>query len=109
MKTTVKPDLTEDLRNRRAPLDLPPDQFRELGHRLVDQIADFLGSLRSRKVTPGEAVQTVRELIDFDRSLPGQGSDPAADLEWIAELLFDHSLHNGHPRFWGYVTSSAAP
>jgi glutamate/tyrosine decarboxylase-like PLP-dependent enzyme len=24
-------------------------------------------------------------------------------------LLFDHSLFNGHPRFWGYITSSAAP
>ena len=24
-------------------------------------------------------------------------------------LLCDHSLHNGHPRFMGYITSSAAP
>src|SRR6185437_9227572 len=24
-------------------------------------------------------------------------------------LLFDHSLFNAHPRFFGYVTSSAAP
>ena len=26
-----------------------------------------------------------------------------------ADLLFEHSLFNGHPRFWGYITSSAAP
>jgi glutamate/tyrosine decarboxylase-like PLP-dependent enzyme len=25
------------------------------------------------------------------------------------ELLFDHSLFNGHPRFFGYITSSPAP
>jgi hypothetical protein len=23
--------------------------------------------------------------------------------------LFEHSLYNGNPRFWGYITSSAAP
>ncbi len=109
MTTTPTPHLTNNLRQRRAPLDLPPDQFRTLGHQLVDQIADFLGSLASRKVTPCEPVQTVRELIDFNRPLPEQGSEPGPVLAWIAEQLFDHSLHNGHPRFWGYVTSSAAP
>ncbi len=30
-------------------------------------------------------------------------------LNHAAGLLFDHSLFNAHPRFWGYVTSSAAP
>jgi aromatic-L-amino-acid decarboxylase len=24
-------------------------------------------------------------------------------------MLIDHSLFNGHPKFWGYITSSAAP
>jgi aromatic-L-amino-acid decarboxylase len=103
------PTLTDDLRNRRAPLDLPPDQFRQLGHQLVDQIADFLGSLSSRKVAPCEPVETVRELIDSNRPLPERGTEPGPVLSWIAEQLFDHSLHIGHPRFWGYITSSAAP
>jgi aromatic-L-amino-acid/L-tryptophan decarboxylase len=30
-------------------------------------------------------------------------------LNHAADLLMEHSLFNGHPRFWGYVTSSAAP
>jgi glutamate/tyrosine decarboxylase-like PLP-dependent enzyme len=30
-------------------------------------------------------------------------------LQETAGLLFEHSLFNGHPRFWGYITSSAAP
>ena len=34
---------------------------------------------------------------------------PAGLLDHAASLLFDHSLFNAHPRFWGYVTSSAAP
>ena len=41
--------------------------------------------------------------------LPQHGADPALLLNRAADLLFDHSLFNGHPRFWGYITSSAAP
>src|SRR5262249_28125742 len=37
------------------------------------------------------------------------GSSPSELFEESASLLFDHSLLNGHPRFWGYITSSAAP
>ena len=33
---------------RNADLDMAPEQFRALGHRVVDQIADFLGELRDR-------------------------------------------------------------
>jgi hypothetical protein len=41
--------------------------------------------------------------------LPEHESDAQLLLQETAELLFDHSLLNGHPRFWGYITSSAAP
>lgn len=109
MTTTPTAHLVHDLRERRAPLDLSPDEFRLLGHHLIDQIAGFLGSLASRRVTPSEPVQTVRELIDSNRPLPERGTEPGAVLDLIAEQLFDHSLHIGHPRFWGYITSSAAP
>ena len=30
-------------------------------------------------------------------------------VEATAQLLFDHSLFNGHPRFFGYVTAPPAP
>jgi len=35
--------------------------------------------------------------------------DPGLLLEQTAELLFAHSLINGHPRFFGYVTAAPAP
>jgi glutamate/tyrosine decarboxylase-like PLP-dependent enzyme len=85
-----------------------PAEFRELGRSLVDQIADFLESLPSRPVTRGEAPSQVRALLG-GRTLPRAGSDPAALLREAATLLFEHSLFNGHPRFLGYITSSAAP
>jgi hypothetical protein len=41
---------------REAPLAMDPEQFRAVAHELVDRIADFLGSLPQRPVTPGEEV-----------------------------------------------------
>jgi glutamate/tyrosine decarboxylase-like PLP-dependent enzyme len=35
--------------------------------------------------------------------------DPGPLLERTAELLFEHSLFNAHPRFFGYITAAPAP
>jgi aromatic-L-amino-acid decarboxylase len=94
---------------RRAPLEMAPEAFRALGHRLVDRIAQFLESLPGRPVTPGESPSDVRRALGADHPLPRTGTDPGPLLDRAADLLFEHSLFNGHPRFWGYVTSSAAP
>ena len=93
---------------RRSSLDTPPEEFARLGHRLVDQIAAYLQSLPQRPVTPGESPREVRALVG-DSPLPTGGSDARHLLDETTRLLFDHSLFNGHPRFMGYITSSAAP
>ena len=97
-----------DLRHREAPLDISGDDFRRLGHRLVDQIGAFLDGLPERRVTPDESPQTIRQLLGSD-TLPERGSPANTLFDEAATLMFDHSLFNGHPRFWGYITSSAAP
>jgi aromatic-L-amino-acid decarboxylase len=99
----------ERLRKRTAALELSPDEFRKIGHRLVDQLGDFLAELPARAVTPGEAPAEVRRAIAADRSLPEAGRDASAITAEAAELLLSHSLFNGHPRFFGYITSSATP
>jgi glutamate/tyrosine decarboxylase-like PLP-dependent enzyme len=96
------------LKNRAAPIEMNPDDFRAAGHQLIDAIADFLTSLPERPVGPGETPAEVRRLLG-DGSLPEQGTSPHQLLDEAANLLFEHSLFNGHPRFWGYITSSAAP
>lgn len=96
-------------RTRNAPLDLSPDEFRRLGHGLVDRVADLLGGLAERPVTPAETPTAVRAILEAESGLPEEGSDPGALLERAATLLFDHSLYNGHPRFLGYITAPAAP
>jgi glutamate/tyrosine decarboxylase-like PLP-dependent enzyme len=84
-------------------------EFREAGHELVDRIADFLASIRARPVTPAETPGEVRDALDAGRTLPELGADPRELVREAAGLVFDHSLLNGHPRFYGYITSSAAP
>ena len=93
---------------RHAPIDLTPDQFRALGHRLVDHIGDFLDSLPARAVAPGLSPSQARARLG-PRGMPDEGADPTALVDDAARLLFEHSVFNGHPRFFGYITSSAAP
>jgi aromatic-L-amino-acid/L-tryptophan decarboxylase len=94
---------------RRSPLAISSDEFRDAGHQLVDRIGDFLDSLSQRRVTTGESPSQIREVLDAGRGLPESGMEAGALLDRAADLMFDHSLFNAHPRFWGYVTSSAAP
>lgn len=93
---------------RRSALDMPAEEFRSLGHVLIDQIADFYDSLSARPVTRAAAPETLRELIGSGE-LPEQGLDAGKLLSGVVPVLIEHSLHNGHPRFMGYITSSAAP
>src|SRR4051794_19795525 len=96
-------------RRRAAAVDLPAGDFRTLGHLLVDRLSDFLAGLPSRPVTPGETPAEVRAAISSSRELPEHGGDPASLVANAADLLMSHSVFNGHPRFFGYITSSAAP
>src|SRR5260221_8052965 len=94
---------------RVAPLAMEASAFRAAGHRLVDRIAELLESIPHRPVTRGETPAAVRSALGLGGPLPEHGEDPAALLERTAGLLFDHSLFNAHPRFFGYITASPAP
>ncbi len=94
---------------RTTPIDMSSEEFRRLGHRLIDQIAEFLTALPQKPVTPSENPLHVKTLLEADRFLPRGGTDPGKLLDNATELLFNHSLFNGHPRFWGYITSSPHP
>ena len=94
---------------RDVPLRMDADEFRRAGHALVDSIAAFLESVPDRPVTRGESPEQVRSALDAAAHLPDAGSDAAELLHDAARLLYEHSLLNGHPRFFGYITSSPAP
>ena len=93
---------------RESPIDLPPGEFRRLGHALVDAAAELLASLPERPVSPGLTPSIVRAAMGDD-AVPERGAEPADLLRRATELLSRYSTFNGHPRFFGYITSSAAP
>ncbi len=89
--------------------DLSPDEFRVAGKALVDRIADFLATIRDQPVAPDTTPAAVRARIGADAPVPRVGA-PAGDvLEHAADVLLSGSTLNGHPRFFGYITSSASP
>ncbi|RPJ22332.1 MAG: aminotransferase class V-fold PLP-dependent enzyme [Chloroflexi bacterium] len=96
-------------KHRTVPIEMNPGEFRTIGHHLVDRIADLLDSLPAHPVTTGESPPDIRKALDASRLLPDIGTDPAQLMNHATDLLFDHSLFNSHPRFWGYITSAAAP
>ena len=94
---------------RAAPLDMSASEFRASGHDLVDRIADWLEGLPRGPVVHDESPAAVRAAVSAEQPLPQDGRDARTLVEDAAHLLFQHSLFNGHPRFFGYVTSSPAP
>jgi len=94
---------------RDAPLAIDGAQFRALGHALVDQLAELLDAVPRAPVTRDQSPSAVRQALDLSGPLPEGGMEPGPLLERTARLLFGHSLFNGHPRFFGYITASPAP
>jgi aromatic-L-amino-acid decarboxylase len=93
---------------RDAPLEMDAAQFRTVGHALIDRVADLLASISERPVAPHTTPSAIRARLG-DGRLPETGGDAGTLLNEAASVLFDNSTFNGHPRFFGYITASAAP
>ena len=93
---------------RESPLAMGPEEFRRVGHALIDTLAEFIGTIQDRPVTTGETPGQIQRVLG-QAALPEHGSPAGELLEKAAALLLNHSLLNGHPRFMGYITASATP
>jgi aromatic-L-amino-acid decarboxylase len=93
---------------RSTPLEIPPEDFRRIGHALIDTLAGFFDSIPARPVTPGEGPAELQAALG-GAGLPENGAAADGLLQRATELLLRHSLFNGHPKFLGYVTASPAP
>jgi glutamate/tyrosine decarboxylase-like PLP-dependent enzyme len=85
-----------------------PEEFRSLGHGLVDRIAEFLDSLRRLPVARGQEPAAVRARLGEGR-LPEGGGSAAALLDEAARLVFENSVFPGHPKFLAYVVGAGSP
>lgn len=88
---------------------MDPDTFRQLGHAIVDRLADRLAAVADAPVTRNESPADIRAALGLDASLPEEGAEPDTILDGLIDNLFDHSLFNAHPKFFGYITAPPAP
>lgn len=82
------------------------DELRLLGHRMVDEMFDYLQTVRERPVwrpMPDEAKARMRQ------PLPRAPQDPAdVYADFISDVL-PYPMGNIHPRFWGWVIGTGTP
>lgn len=76
------------------------DELRELGHRMLDDMLDYLSTVRDKP-----AWQPVPESVKahLRQSLPTEPGDPAAVYEEFVRNVLPYTNGNRHPRFWGWV------
>ncbi len=93
---------------RNSPVEMSASEFKEAGHKLIDQLADFIQNNSQQPVSPGKDPDTIRKILGVG-NIPSKGKSAEKILHEAAKILIENSTFNGHPRFWGYITSSATP
>lgn len=91
-----------------SPIEINKEEFRKIGYQLIDSISDFLETIEEKPVTTGETPNQIQKLLG-NASLPDEGTSVEELFAKTSDLLMNHSLLNGHPKFFGYITSSPAP
>lgn len=93
---------------RESSIEMEKEEFRKIGYQLIDDISNFIDSIDEKSVTPNEKPSELQNILG-SVSLPEEGKPVSELISSTTDLLFRHSLLNGHPKFLGYITSSAAP
>jgi len=95
-------------KDRKVPIEISPEEFKRIGYQLIDAISEFIQTIEKKPVTTGETPSQIQHVLGTI-SLPEDGTSVSELFSRASDLLFNHSLLNGHPRFLGYITSSPAP
>lgn len=93
---------------REKPTEFSTEEFKNSGYQLIDEIANFIETIERKPVTKGESPKLIKDILG-NRSLQEHGMSISEIIPKTSDLLFNHSLLNGHPKFFGYITSSATP
>jgi glutamate/tyrosine decarboxylase-like PLP-dependent enzyme len=75
--------------------------MRALGHRMVDDMMDYIETIRDRPVW----LHAPPEVKSHFESPPPPDPEPPGDIyeEYLSYIL-PHQLGNTHPRYWGWIT-----
>ncbi|MFT4662731.1 MAG: aromatic-L-amino-acid decarboxylase [Patiriisocius sp.] len=93
---------------RENSIDINKKEFRKMGYELIDTISDFFDDISNKPVTTSKTIKELQKELG-NSSLPVNGRPANELISSTAKLLFENSLFNGHPKFFGFITSSATP
>jgi len=83
------------------------NEFRNVGHQVVDLLADYLASIGRRPLSPRIEPRTLRAL--FDEPLPQYGIEAEDILKELQEKLLPNCVHVSHPGYFGLITPTPTP
>jgi aromatic-L-amino-acid/L-tryptophan decarboxylase len=82
-------------------------EFRELGHQVVDLLADYFDQIEDNRVFPDVEPRTVNRI--FTEPLPQDPSPPDRVLDELKEKMLPYCTNVGHPGYMGLITPSPNP
>jgi glutamate/tyrosine decarboxylase-like PLP-dependent enzyme len=82
------------------------DGLRALGHRMLDDMIDYLQGVRDRPVWRPVPAATRAAL---DEPTPRGSTDPVEVYRQFREHVLPYPNGNIHPRFWGWVMGTGTP
>ena len=78
-----------------------------MGQAALERIAEYYGGLRDRPLLTPTTSEVLRNRLK--EPLPREGTDFAALLETLDDVVVRFTRHNAHPRFFGYISSPGTP
>jgi aromatic-L-amino-acid decarboxylase len=84
---------------------MTPEEFRAIGHRLVDWVADYRERIERLPVMSTLEPGTVRSLVPAEP--PAHGEPLDAIVEDLDRIVLPGITHWNHPRFFAYFPSNA--
>lgn len=86
--------------------DLSPEEFRRIGHQVVDWVASYRENVESRPARPEVTPGAVR--AQLPDKLPEHGEPFGALLTDLDEIVLPGLVHWQHPSFFGYFPANAS-
>ncbi|MFY0604414.1 MAG: aminotransferase class I/II-fold pyridoxal phosphate-dependent enzyme [Flavobacteriaceae bacterium] len=82
-----------------------PEDFRELGHQLIDLLANHLEDVQSSSEKPVLSYQDPKKELQFWQ----QHFNDNTDTKNLFKTIIEHSIHIQNPRYMGHQTATVAP
>lgn len=88
-------------------LELSPEEFRRLGYRAVDMLAEQMASIRELSVRQ-PVPEAIRQRL-LTESLPSGPTEPDVLFDRLRDEILQYPMGNASPHFFAWVNSAPAP